>query len=46
VYWLNPEPRLEWDTTDSMIHAYAPHRPDVFGVRTVRQLVDAVERIL
>ncbi|HEX6237703.1 MAG TPA: VWA domain-containing protein [Acidimicrobiales bacterium] len=46
VYWLNPEPRAEWDTTDSMIRAYAPHCTEVFEVRTVRQLVDAVERIL
>ena len=24
VYWLNPEPRADWDTTDSVIGLYAP----------------------
>jgi hypothetical protein len=24
VYWLNPEPQHEWDTTDSLMSAYAP----------------------
>jgi uncharacterized protein len=24
IYWLNPEPRHEWDTTDSIMRAYAP----------------------
>jgi uncharacterized protein len=46
VYWLNPEPRAQWDATDSVLHAYAPHCRGVFEVRTLRQLGDAVERIL
>jgi hypothetical protein len=46
VYWLNPEPRSQWDTTDSVIGEYAQHCDAVFEVRTLRQLVDAVERIL
>jgi uncharacterized protein with von Willebrand factor type A (vWA) domain len=46
VYWLNPEPRTQWDTTDSVLHAYAPHCRGVFEVRTLRHLADAVERIL
>jgi uncharacterized protein with von Willebrand factor type A (vWA) domain len=46
VYWLNPEPRAEWDTTDSVLHTYAPHCRGVFEVRTLRQLAEAVERIL
>jgi uncharacterized protein len=46
VYWLNPEPRAQWDATDSVLHAYAPHCRAVFEVRTLRQLGDAVERIL
>jgi hypothetical protein len=46
VYWLNPEPRAQWDATDSVVRAYAPHCRGVFEVRTLRQLGDAVERIL
>jgi uncharacterized protein len=46
VYWLNPEPRAEWNTTDSVLAAYAPHCDGVFEVRTLRQLIDAVESIL
>ena len=46
VYWLNPEPRAEWGTTDSALAAYAPHCDHVFEVRTLQQLVDAVESIL
>ena len=46
VYWLNPEPRAEWGTTDSALAAYAPHCTHVFEVRTLGQLADAVESIL
>jgi uncharacterized protein with von Willebrand factor type A (vWA) domain len=46
VYWLNPEPRDQWDVTDSVVSAYAPHCRGVFEVRTLRQLGEAVERIL
>jgi uncharacterized protein with von Willebrand factor type A (vWA) domain len=46
VYWLNPEPRAEWGTTDSALAAYAPHCARVFEVRTLGQLADAVESIL
>jgi uncharacterized protein with von Willebrand factor type A (vWA) domain len=46
VYWLNPEPRGQWDATDSVQAAYAPHCRGVFEVRTLRQLGEAVERIL
>jgi uncharacterized protein with von Willebrand factor type A (vWA) domain len=46
VYWLNPEPRAEWATTDSALAAYTPHCTRVFEVRTLRQLADAVESIL
>jgi len=24
VYWLNPEPRREWNTSDSIMETYAP----------------------
>jgi uncharacterized protein len=46
VYWFDPEPRAEWDSTDSMIGAYAAHCDRVFEVRTLRQLAAAVEAIL
>jgi len=46
VYWLNPEPRADWDTTDSVIGLYAATCTDVFEVRTLRQLGDAVASIV
>lgn len=45
VYWLNPEPRSEWNTYDSEIAAYAPHCHSVHEVRTLRQLVASVEQL-
>lgn len=46
VYWLNPEHRQEWDTYDSEMEVYAQHCTETFEVRTVRQLVSCVERLL
>lgn len=46
VYWLNPEPRADWDTHDSEMEAYSRHCTGAFEVRTVRQLVTCVERLL
>jgi uncharacterized protein with von Willebrand factor type A (vWA) domain len=40
VHWLNPEPRADWDTTDSRMNAYRPHCDTVTEVRTLRQLSD------
>jgi uncharacterized protein with von Willebrand factor type A (vWA) domain len=40
VYWLNPEPRSNWDTTDSIMSTYAPYCDGVFEARTLRQLAD------
>jgi uncharacterized protein len=45
LYWLNPEPRAGWDTTDSIMSAYAPHCDQVFEVRNLRQLVACVDEI-
>ena len=42
VYWLNPEPRSQWDTTDSAQAAYAAHCSAVYEVRTLGQLAAAV----
>lgn len=46
VYWLNPEPRSQWNTTDSIVAAYAPHCDGVFEVRNLRQLADFVNTII
>jgi uncharacterized protein len=44
-YWLNPEPRDDWDTADSIMSAYAPACDRVFEVRTLRQLTACVDEI-
>ena len=46
VYWLNPEPRDDWDTTDSLMSLYGEACTTTFEVRSLRQLRDAVERII
>jgi uncharacterized protein with von Willebrand factor type A (vWA) domain len=45
LYWLDPEPRVEWSTADSRLDAYAPHCTAIFEVATLRQLADAVAAI-
>jgi uncharacterized protein len=45
LYWLNPERKGDWDTTDSIMAAYAPHCDQVFEVRNLRQLVACVDEI-
>jgi uncharacterized protein with von Willebrand factor type A (vWA) domain len=46
IYWLNPEPRSDWDTHDSEIGAYARHVSELFEVRNLRQLMACVEQVL
>ncbi len=46
LYWLNPEPRREWDTLDSLASDYGAHCTDAFEVATIRQLTAAVTRIV
>jgi uncharacterized protein with von Willebrand factor type A (vWA) domain len=46
VYWLNPEPRDEWDTLDSVMAAYGPTCTKVFEVRNLHQLAEAVAEIV
>ena len=46
VYWLNPEPRRQWNTTDSIMATYAPHCDGVFEARNLRQLAAFVHAIL
>jgi uncharacterized protein len=45
LYWLNPEPKHEWVTSDSIMSVYAPHCDQVFEVRNLRQLVACVDEI-
>lgn len=45
VYWLNPEPRRQWDSTDSIMALYAPHCDGIFETRTLRQLAEFVHAI-
>jgi uncharacterized protein len=45
VYLLNPEPIIDWNTTDSIVDVYRPYLDDVFEVRNPRQLAEAVLRI-
>jgi len=46
LYWLNPEPRHEWDHLDSCATEYAIHCTDFFEVSTIRQLIAAVTQIV
>ena len=46
LYWLNPEPRHEWDTLDSCATEYGNHCTEFFEVSTIRQLVSAVTQIV
>jgi uncharacterized protein len=45
VYWLNPEPHSEWNTTDSIIESYEPSCHGVFEARNLRQLAEFVYQI-
>jgi uncharacterized protein with von Willebrand factor type A (vWA) domain len=46
LYWLNPEPKSEWDRLDSRAGEYAAHCTDAFEVSTIRQLTAAVTQIV
>lgn len=46
LYWLNPEPRAEWDTLDSRATEYSTHCTGAFEVSTIRQLTAAVAQIV
>jgi uncharacterized protein len=45
LYWLNPEPKQDWDTTDSIMSVYGAACDRVFEVRTLRQLTACVDEI-
>jgi uncharacterized protein with von Willebrand factor type A (vWA) domain len=46
LYWLNPEPRSDWDTLDSRATEYATHCTGAFEVSTIRELTAAVAQIV
>jgi uncharacterized protein len=46
VYWFNPEPQENWGTHDSSVSHFREHCDEMFEVRTLRQLAEAVARIL
>lgn len=45
VYWLNPEPRARWNTTDSIVAAYAPFCHRMVETRNLRQLAAFVHDV-
>lgn len=45
LYWLNPEPRERWDTTDSIMTEFEPMCTGAYEVRNLRQLTDFVLEI-
>lgn len=45
MFWLNPEPRKDWDTGDSILSRYGQYCEGVFECRNLRQLRDFVERL-
>jgi uncharacterized protein len=45
-YWLNPEPRTDWDTGDSAASDYAPFVDAMVEVRNLKQLEDFIARRL
>jgi uncharacterized protein with von Willebrand factor type A (vWA) domain len=46
VYWLNPEPREDWDTDDSAMTSYQASCAGAYEVRTLRQLADAIAAVV
>jgi uncharacterized protein len=46
VFWLNPEPRARWNTSDSIVDRYAPHCDAIVEARNLRQLSDFVMGML
>ena len=46
LFWFCPEPQTQWGSGDSDMHLYANHADDVFLVRNLRHLANAVDKIL
>ncbi len=45
VYWLNPQPKENWNTHDSIMRVYEPYCDAVVECGNLKQLRDAVQRI-
>ena len=46
LIWLNPQPREYWGNEDSIIGMYAPLCSGVYECRNLRQLEEAVQKII
>jgi uncharacterized protein with von Willebrand factor type A (vWA) domain len=46
LIWLNPEPRREWNTGDSVVAAYAPYCDHVLECWTLEHLAQAADLLL
>jgi len=46
IIWLNPEPRREWNTGDSIIATYAPSCDQVLECWTLEHLAQAADALL
>ena len=46
VIWMNPEYPAQWDTGDSDMPAYAPLCSELYQVRNLAQLTDAIDHLL
>jgi uncharacterized protein with von Willebrand factor type A (vWA) domain len=46
LIWMNPEYQTQWGTGDSDMLAYAPLCTEMYQVRNLTQLTDAIDRIL
>lgn len=46
LYWLNPEPRRDWDTGDSAASEYAEHVDAMVEVRNLKQLEAFIEKVI
>ncbi len=46
LIWMNPEYQAQWGTGDSDMLAYGPLCHEVYQVRNLAQLADAIDRIL
>jgi uncharacterized protein len=46
VFWLNPEPEVEWGVTDSAMDDYRAYCRGAFEVRSLRQLGDVIASLV
>jgi hypothetical protein len=46
VFWLNPEPKMYWDTGDSVASDYARYADGMIEVRNLRQLEEFIAKVV